>query len=144
MALSRFSTGLKSKDEPNLVQFASDFEMSPGLQRDLTLGFRGNTHNSSTGHTDQEVDVLMKRLYNEADEYAQKKKREVRIAMKMKNEGEQKKLISKQRSLLRSRIEAKVSRVKNNELDKALKKSLRWLIENTETRHPEKCTACCR
>ncbi len=48
-------------------------------------------------------------------------------------------LDANQKSRLRSRREAEVSRVKVKEEDQALRQALRWMIANTEIRHPEHC-----
>lgn len=125
--------------KPEPTPIAPAFDLSPGLKNDLMRGIRPH---SVTGHSRHDVDMLMERLFNEADEYAERKKLQVRVALKMKNEDKQRRLISKQRSLLRSRIEAKVSRVKSAELDKAVRIALRWLIENTTTKHPSPCNIC--
>ncbi len=118
-----------SRAKLKLPDEGAGFVMSKGLQRDL---LRGVTN-------EQPVTELLDRVYEEARSYAEKRKMLVRKQLKERLEEVGEKLSARERGKLRSRREAKVHRVKEQELEKALKSTIRWLIESAPRgdREPE-------
>lgn len=94
------------------------FQMSPKLQRDLHCT-EGN-----------DVDQLLARVVREAAKYADERKELVRDELKrrMRRSDVHGALTVIDKSKLRSRREAKVHRVKEQQFERALKDALRWLI----------------
>lgn len=109
-----------SRAKLKLPDEGAGFVMSKDLQRDLQ---RGVTNECP-------VTELLDRVYEEARSYAEKRKMLVRKQLKERLEEVGEKLSARERGKLRSRREAKVHRVKEQELEKALKSTIRWLIES--------------
>ncbi len=129
------SPTLTPKDIPTQL---GEFQISKELQCDLAGGPLRN-RKSKQRHTEEEADELLGRLYREAEVRAEERKVEVRDFLKQELQDKQHTMDSRLRSLHRSRREAKVSRVKNDEYSKSLKNIIRYLILNTDTRRPEPC-----
>lgn len=111
------------------------FTLSLNLQDALTSG---------SVRQQMSVDQLMDEVYREAEQHAQARKKVARQKLKTSATQESQRLISKERSLLRSRIEAKVSRVKSQELENALKSALRWMVAHAIAARSEQCSRCTR
>lgn len=79
------------------------------------------------------------RIILEAERVAHEKKCEMRTRLKLSSPELTKKNSATLRGVYRSRIEAKVSRMKGGELTRLLKGIIRWLIENREENKAEGC-----
>lgn len=102
-----------------------EFVVSPGLERDLAF-FRSKRPPSA-----RETERLLVRIYGEAEAHADKRKLEVRDHMKQELEASPVTLTSRKRSLMRSRREAKVSRVAKDVKHNCLRSVIRHLIASS-------------
>lgn len=82
----------------------------------------------SRGQGLRDVDGLVSKVCDEAMEYANQRKEEVRNALKAKMRRAEGGLSTREKSKLRSRREARVSRTKEREFEQALKSVIRSLV----------------
>ncbi len=87
-----------------------------------------------------DVDEILHHVYSEARRYAEDRKELVRNELKKRLREVRGTLTAREKGKLRSRREAKVHRVKEQHLEKALRKTIRWLI--TEASSPRTCAGC--
>lgn len=115
-----------------------NFQLSASLIEDL---------NKSAG--EHSIASLQDRICTEAKEYAEKRKAIVRAELKERLQGNNTKFTAREKGKLRSRREAKVHRVKEQQTELALKASIAYLIElkeEAQRRKNEPCTCkykCC-
>lgn len=118
-----------SRAETNLPE--QSFKLSPALVNDL----------SRTGLSTQ---ILQDRICSEAKEYAEKRKAIVRAELKERLQGNNTKFTAREKGKLRSRREAKVHRVKEQQTELALKAAIAYLIElKEEAQRKNSCTCIC-
>lgn len=118
-----------SRSETNLPE--QNFQLSPALIEDLK-------------RTGLSIQSLQDRICAEAKEYAEKRKAIVRAELKERLQGNNTKFTAREKGKLRSRREAKVHRVKEQQTELALKASIAYLIELKEEAQKNACTCKCR
>lgn len=121
-----FDLSLISRAETKLED--ETFEMSKDLQSCLLKPERT-----------RDPDALVKRVCEEALQYAERRKEIVRESLKKQLRDTPNKLSNHDKGKLRSRREAKVHRVKEQQLELALKAAIRWLIAESSLKpehHP--------
>lgn len=77
----------------------------------------------------REVDEIVRKISHEALQFANRRKEHVRSTLKSRQQQAESKLSVSDRSKLRSRREARVTRVKERAYEKALKDSIHWLVD---------------
>lgn len=119
-----------SRAELNLPE-DEGFKLSPTLQRMLRRPNRA-----------VDIDEILHRVYKEARTYAESRKELVRNEMKRKLLEVRGTLTAREKGKLRSRREAKVHRVKEQHLEKALRNTIKWFITESPSGACSKCTSC--
>lgn len=138
-ALSEISTVEVDDPENNKI-----FELSTTLQNVLQEKMHGEPCDEL-----KDAEALTSLVSKEALKFATSRKEHVRGALKAKQQDlERKRVLSvRDRSRLRSRREARVSRVRDRAFESALKDAIRWLLSQqggaSNTDSDQSCASCC-